>query len=201
MINIIGDIPNKVTVAVSGGADSMAVLSFLSAYRKRDVSVAYFNHGTDFGKDSEVFIRGFCSTHELPLTVGMIGSTDRGVKSTEEHWRDERAHFLEGIGETVVTGHNLDDVMEWWIFSSMHGQSKLIPYKRNNIIRPFLTTSKNELESWCERHEVPYMSDPGNKNEKYMRSIVRHKILPEALRVNPGLAKVLKKKVEKNEDR
>ena len=83
----------------------------------------------------------------------------------------------------------------------MHGQSKLIPYKRNNIIRPFLTTSKNELESWCERHEVPYMSDPGNKNEKYMRSIVRHKILPEALRVNPGLAKVLKKKVEKNEDR
>ena len=199
MINIIGSIPNKVTVAVSGGADSMAALSFLSAHGKRDVSVAYFNHGTSFGTDSEVFIRRYCSARELPLTVGMIGNMDRGSKSTEEHWRDERIMFLEGLEGAIITGHNLDDVVEWYLFSTLHGQSKLIPYQRNNIIRPFLSTSKKELESWCDRHGVPYMNDPSNKDEKYMRSIIRHKILPEALRVNPGLATVIKKKVEKNE--
>jgi tRNA(Ile)-lysidine synthase len=129
----------------------------------------------------------------------MIGNMDRGSKSTEEHWRDERIMFLEGLEGAIITGHNLDDVVEWYLFSTLHGQSKLIPYQRNNIIRPFLSTSKKELESWCDRHGVPYMNDPSNKDEKYMRSIIRHKILPEALRVNPGLATVIKKKVEKNE--
>jgi len=199
MINILGSIPLNITVACSGGPDSMAILSFLSYHNKRNVSVAYFNHGTAFGNDAEVFIREYCLRHELPLTVGMIGTMDRGDKSTEEHWRDERADFLEGIEGSVVTGHNLDDVMEWYLFSTLHGQSKLIPYQRNNIIRPFLTTDKKTLISWCNRHSVPYIIDPGNVDEKYMRSIIRHKILPEALRVNPGLAKVIKKKVEKNE--
>jgi tRNA(Ile)-lysidine synthase len=199
MINILGNIPHKITVACSGGPDSMAILSFLSLHGKRDVSVAYFNHGTGFGEASEVFIRGYCSEHDLPLTVGRIGTMDRGDKSTEEHWRDERAAFLEGIEGSVVTGHNLDDVMEWYLFSTLHGQSKLIPYQRNNIIRPFLTTSKKVLESWCSRRSVPYIVDPGNKDEKYMRSIIRHKILPEALRVNPGLEKVLRKKIEKRD--
>jgi tRNA(Ile)-lysidine synthase len=198
MINILGSIPNKITVACSGGPDSMAILSFLSSHGKRDVSVAYFNHGTRFGKEAETFIRRYCVDRELALTVGRISTMDRGDKSTEEHWRDERAAFLEDIEGTVVTGHNLDDVTEWYLFSTLHGQSKLIPYTRNNIIRPFLTTSKETLESWCNRHDVPYIVDPGNKDEKYMRSIIRHKILPEALRVNPGLAKVIKKKVETN---
>jgi len=195
MINILGEIPQKITVACSGGPDSMAILSFLSAHRKRDVSVAYFNHGTTFGMDAEVFIRDYCEERELPLTIGLIGNMDRGDKSTEEHWRDERAAFLEGIDGPVITGHNLDDVIEWYLFSTLHGQSKLIPYQRNNIIRPFLTTSKNTLESWCDRHDVPYIVDPGNKDEKYMRSIIRHKILPEALRVNPGLEKVIRRKL------
>ena len=197
MINILGNIPNKITVACSGGPDSMAILSFLSSHGKRDVSVAYFNHGTLFGKGAEVFIRGYCLERELPLTIGMIGTIDRGDKSTEEHWRDERAAFLEGIEGTVVTGHNLDDAMEWYLFSTLHGKSKLIPYQRNNIIRPFLTTSKKTLVSWCNRHSVPYTVDPGNTDEKYMRSIIRHKILVEALRVNPGFGKVIKKKIIK----
>ena len=195
MINVLGNIPNKITVACSGGPDSMAILSFLSSHGKRDVSVAYFNHGTRFGKEAETFILRYCVDRELALTVGRISTMDRGDKSTEEHWRDERAAFLEGIEGTVVTGHNLDDVMEWYLFSTLHGQSKLIPYMRNNIIRPFLTTSKKTLESWCDRHAVPYVVDPGNKDEKYMRSIIRHKILPESLRVNPGLEKVIRRKL------
>jgi tRNA(Ile)-lysidine synthase len=172
----------------------MAILSFLSARRKRNVSVAYFNHGTAFGMNAEVFIRDYCAKHELPLVVGLIDTMDRGTKSTEEHWRDERLAFLESLSGPVITGHNLDDAIEWYLFSTLHGQSKLIPRQRNNIMRPFLTTSKKVLEDWCERHNVPYLEDPGNKDEKYMRSIIRHKILPEALRINPGLAKVVKKK-------
>jgi len=195
LLDILGQIPKEVTVACSGGPDSMAILSFLSLHNKRNVSVAYFNHGTPFGNDAEAFIREYCVTHGLSLTVGMIDTIDRGKKSTEEHWRDERAAFLEGIEGTVVTGHNLNDVMEWYIFSTLHGKSKLIPHRRNNIIRPFLMTSKEDLEGWCERYSIPYLVDPGNTDEKYMRSIIRHNILTEVLKVNPGFGKVVKKKI------
>ena len=195
MLDILGQIPKEVTVACSGGPDSMAILSFLSLHSKRNVSVAYFNHGTSFGRGAETFIRDYCKAHELPLTIGMINTIDRGKKSTEEHWRDERAAFLEGLKGTVVTGHNLDDAMEWYIFSTLHGKSKLIPHRRNNIIRPFLTTRKEKLVDWCKRHSVPYLSDPGNTDERYMRSIIRHNIMTEVLKVNPGFGKVIKKKI------
>lgn len=195
MIRLLGTIPRKVTVACSGGPDSMAILSFLTANGRRDIDVAYFNHGTKFGIEAESFMRRYCLAHNLTLKTGMISTIDRGDKSTEEHWRDERACFLESIPGPVVTGHNLNDAMEWYLFSTLHGHSKVIPYRRNNIIRPFLTTDKAVLIDWCRRKETPFLVDPGNKDEKYMRSIIRHNIMPHAERVNPGFAKVMKKKI------
>ena len=60
-----------------------------------------------------------------------------------------------------------------------------------------LLTSKEEIWSWVDRKNVPYVTDPSNFDEKYMRSLIRKNIVPEALRVNPGLRKVMKKKVLK----
>ncbi|HSH25599.1 MAG TPA: ATP-binding protein, partial [Massilibacterium sp.] len=89
-----------------------------------------------------------------------------------------------------------DDAVEWWVFSSLHGEGKVMPYQNKNVIRPFLTTTRRDLHSWAERKGVEYLQDPANQDEKYMRSIIRHKIVPEALRVNPGLHTVLRKKIE-----
>ena len=61
------------------------------------------------------------------------------------------------------------------------------------MIRPFLLTPKKTLRKWCKDHEVAFCDDPGNVDEQYMRSIVRHKIVPLGKRVNPGLEKVIKK--------
>jgi tRNA(Ile)-lysidine synthase TilS/MesJ len=97
----------------------------------------------------------------------------------------------------IVTGHNLDDVIEWFLFSSIHGQSKIMPYSNKNVIRPFISTSKRSLEDWCERKEVPFLVDPGNADRKFMRSIIRHDIMPKARLVNPGMEKTFEKLVEK----
>jgi tRNA(Ile)-lysidine synthase TilS/MesJ len=71
-------------------------------------------------------------------------------KSTEEHWRDERYKFFRTFNMPVITGHNLDDVIEWFLFSSLHGQGKVMPYNNKNVIRPFISTSKRSLEDWCD---------------------------------------------------
>ena len=79
----------------------------------------------------------------------------------------------------------------------MHGKSKVIPYSNKNVIRPFISTSKRALEEWCSNKEVPYLIDPANIDRKFMRSIIRHDIMPQARLVNPGIEKTFKKLVEK----
>ena len=139
----------------------------------------------------------YCKEKEIPLAVGSLSQERPSKTSIEEHWRNERYKEFHGFSLPVVTGHNLDDVIEWFLFSSMHGKGKVIPYSNKNVIRPFISTSKRSLEDWCNRKEVPFLVDPGNTDRKFMRSIVRHDIMPHARLVNPGLEKTFKKLVQK----
>jgi tRNA(Ile)-lysidine synthase len=194
MLRFLGHLPPCCFVAVSGGCDSMAVLSFLSN-RKTKPTVAYFNHGTAHGAEAEVFVRQYCADNALDLIVGHISRAKAADESPEEHWRNERYAFLEALPGPVVTAHNLDDVMETWIFTSLHGEPRLIPQARNNVTRPFLLTPKSEMREWCVRKNIPWIEDPSNKDVHYMRNHIRHNIVPAALVVNPGLRKVLFKKL------
>jgi tRNA(Ile)-lysidine synthase len=96
-----------------------------------------------------------------------------------------------------VTCHHLDDVAETWLFTSLNGTPKLIPSRRDNYLRPFLQTRKAVFEDWCDRKEVPYHCDESNNDTRFNRNYIRHELMPKALRVNPGLHKVLRKKIRK----
>ena len=195
MLRVLGKLPRELVVAVSGGPDSMAILDFLS--NNHDVTAAYFDHGTPFGKECKHFVKDFCKDQDIPFVLGINFCDRHPNKSMEEHWRDERYKFFGSFREPVITGHNLDDVIEWFLYSSTHGEGKIIPYQNKNVFRPFISTSKRSLEDWCERKDVPFMVDPGNTDRKFMRSIVRHDILPNARRLNPGIEKTFKKLVER----
>ena len=75
----------------------------------------------------------------------------------------------------------------------MHGNPKVIPAQRNNVLRPFLTTSKADLIDWAERHDCGWIEDQSNTDTKYIRNYIRHELMPHALYVNPGLPKLVKK--------
>lgn len=194
MMKLIVPLPETVTVALSGGVDSVAVTDFLS--RKHDVSCAFFHHGTENSDRAYNFVAEFCTKRNLPLFVGIISKVKPKDQSDEEHWRNERYKFLESLDTTVVTAHNLDDCVETYLYGSLHGQPKVIPHQRNNIARPFLTTAKQEFVSWCSRKGISWCEDTSNSDTKYMRNYIRHEIVPRAFQVNPGLYKVVKKIVE-----
>jgi len=196
VLKVLGKLPRDITVAVSGGPDSMAILDFLS--NNHNVTAAYFDHGTKFGEECKGFVKEFCERRDINFVVGFNYNTCPPDESLEEHWRNERYKFLHSFEDTVVTGHNLDDVIEWYLFSSIHGQSKIMPYRNKNVIRPFISTSKRSLEDWCDKKVIPFMIDPSNEDRKFMRSIIRHDILPKAKLVNPGIEKTIKKLVERN---
>ena len=195
MIKLACSIPNKVTLACSGGSDSMVVLDFLLKGRK-DVTVAYFNHGTVHGDQAENYLVDYCEQKNLELVIGKIKGEKKSSESPEEFWRNQRLSWLHGFKSQVVTGHHLDDAVEWWIFSSLNGCGRLIPLANKNIIRPFLLTPKSEILDWAKRKEVSYVDDPSNDHLKYARNRIRHNIMPEVLKINPGIRTVVRKKIE-----
>jgi tRNA(Ile)-lysidine synthase len=195
MLRVLGKLPRELVVAVSGGPDSMAILDFLSNNHK--VTAYHFDHGTEFGNKAYHFLKEYCSERNIPLVGGFISCARPNDLSLEEHWRNERYKMFHDLDMPVVTGHHLNDVIEWFLFSSLHGQGKIIPYRNKNVIRPFISTPKSALVSWCKRKEVPYLEDPANEDRNFMRSIVRHDILPYAREVNPGIEKTFRKLVEK----
>ena len=195
MIRIIGKIPKSVTIACSGGLDSMVILDFLLKGR-RDITLAYFNHDTAYSKEAENFVRHAADKHELPLLVGKC-SAQKGKRSFEEYWRDERYNFLERIkSDFIITCHHLDDSLETWIMGACHGQPKLIPYSRGTkIFRPFLMTPRSTLLRYASENQVGWIEDPSNACLTYSRNQVRHKVVPELLKVNPGIRTVIRKKL------
>lgn len=198
MLKLLFPLPKNIVVALSGGVDSVAITDFLS--QKHNVTCAFFHHGTENSERALEFVAHFCTERNLPLMIGMIKNKKPKKLSMEEHWRNERYEFLDSIGDTlglIVTGHNLDDCVETYVWSSLHGQPKVIPIKRHTVVRPFLTTPKSEFVNWCERKSINWCHDNSNDDTKYMRNYVRTQLMPHALHVNPGLHTVVKKIVER----
>ena len=188
-------LPKKITIALSGGVDSVAIVDFLS--RNHNVSCAFFHHGTENSERAFEFVTKFCSERNLPFFVGFINKERYKKESMEEYWRNQRYEFFDSLDATIVTAHNLNDCVETYLYGSLHGQPKIIPSRRNNVLRPFLITPKTEFVTWCLKKDIEWCEDSSNKDIKYMRNYIRHELMPHALKVNPGLFTVVKKLVQK----
>jgi len=195
MIRIIGKIPSNVVIACSGGIDSMVATDFLIQGR-RNVRLAYFNHDTSHSMQAQEFVEKYAEDNKLDLFLGRVQGI-KGKRSMEEFWRDERYSFFNRINtEFLITCHHLDDAVETWIMSAMHGQCKLIPYKRGtNIYRPFLMTSKKTIKDYAERKSVRWVEDPTNTRTEYVRNHIRHTMMPAVMKVNPGIRTTIRKKL------
>ena len=106
----------------------MAALDFLLS-GKKEVIVAYFNHGTQHGREAEEFVRAYCEERSLKLFVGSCSKQKKQTQSLEEYWREERLSWLNHVSEVecapVVTCHHLDDAVEWWVFCCFEAISRV----------------------------------------------------------------------------
>jgi tRNA(Ile)-lysidine synthase len=190
----------EVLLACSGGVDSMAVADFLS--RKHSVTLFFFNHGTKTSEEAQEFLQDFVSAQrnsKIILRVGQLSDTKDKGESWEEYWRNQRYKWFHSFENPVLTCHHLDDCVETWIWSSFHGQGKIIPFRNKNVIRPFRLTKKIKFVNWCRTKNVPWIEDESNSDNSYIRNFIRNEIVQKALIVNPGLHKVIAKKVEADE--
>ena len=198
MIELQGNLPRNIYIACSGGVDSMAALDFLK--RNHDVFVLHYNHSSLISDKAMEFVCNYCANNDIGfLTNTHEDKPERNKnESQEEYWRRCRYTWLERCTERqIVTAHHLDDCIETWIWSSMHGTGKIVPYSRTDrVIRPFRLTRKRDLELWANLKNVPYIKDITNDDIKYTRNYIRSKMMKHVLRVNPGIHKVIKNKVK-----
>lgn len=172
----------------------MAILHFLRA--KHDVTVLHYNHGAQHDQPLSQFVMQYCYENDIDVYPGALRVDITPTGNKEEFWRTHRYQFLDQFTDApVITCHHLDDCVETWVWSSLHGKGKIIPYRRKNVIRPFRLNRKRDLELWAAMHNVPYVEDDSNKDLRYTRNYIRHEMMPNILRVNPGIFKTIKKKV------
>lgn len=195
MIKLQGKLPRKLYLACSGGVDSMAALDFLR--RKHHIDVLHYDHGTAHGERARDFVANYCAKNNIGIRIDSVKETIPPGPSREEWWREKRYTFFDNYqNHPVVTCHHLDDCVETWVWSSLHGTSKYIPYRRGNVIRPFRLTRKRNFELWCGLNNVPWIEDHSNRDTHYTRNYIRHEMMPHVLRINPGIHKTIAKKVK-----
>ena len=194
-MKVLGKIPSNLVIALSGGIDSVVVADFVS--RSRKIECAFFNHGTETSNTAQKFVVNLCEERNWTLHIGHVTSQKSKHDSYEEFWRDQRYAWLDSLNKTVILAHHLDDCIETYIWSSLHGTPKLVPYRRNNAIRPFLLTPKSEIRSWASNNNIQWVEDHSNMDTTYTRNYIRQNLVPHALHVNPGLHKVIAKNVRK----
>lgn len=194
MIKIQGKLPRKVYLACSGGVDSMAVLDFLR--NKHEVVVLHFDHSADNSRETAEFVHNYCEKNNILGYFEKLRADFTPKNNKEDFWRKHRYSFLDRFTDApVITCHHLDDCVETWVWSSLHGEGKIVPYRRKNVIRPFRLNRKRDLALWAAVNNIPFVEDDSNNDLRYTRNYIRHEMMPNILRVNPGIYKTIKKKV------
>lgn len=188
-----------VTIACSGGADSVAAACYLKYEVKANITLAYVNHGTGYCLDALRTVQLLAGRLESPLVIMEIDTFVPPKTSRQEHWRNQRYNNLNGLGSPVILGHQLDDAVESWIFSSLNGTTSLMPYRHGNCVRPFLTVPKADLRAYAESFDLPIFDCPSNSDLSFRRNYIRHELMPHALVVNPGLRAMVRAKILRRE--
>lgn len=176
MIKLTTNIPPNVYIAFSGGADSRFALDFVRRSRARRVKCIHINHGTEFSNLCEEFCVGVANGIGLQIEVVRIGRPPEKM-SKEAFWHEERYRVFQSLDHPVITGHNLDDAVEWWLMRAMLGrQPTLLSPKNMNVLRPFLRFSKKDILSRLGHHD--YIEDPTNLDGN-LRGKIRNRIVNE----------------------
>ncbi|MDO4608183.1 MAG: tRNA lysidine(34) synthetase TilS [Clostridia bacterium] len=189
-----------ITVALSGGADSMALLGALLSLKEElgitKITAAHFNHqirGLEAQRDQE-FVQNWCVAHNVELYLGSADvpqyASDNNL-SVELAARKLRYQFFDTLDtDLIATAHTASDNIETVLFNLTRGTALSglcgIPPKRDRYIRPLIFCTRADIEDYCESSGIQYVTDSTNLCDDYTRNKIRHNIVPVLKQLNPS---------------
>ena len=190
---------DTVIAAVSGGADSIALLFALFLLREEwgiTLEAAHFNHclrGEESNRDAR-FVEDFCARYGIPLHM-CSGNVVPGEKGLEAAARDARYRFLRSLPGKVATAHTADDNAETVLMrllrgTGLKGLGAIAPVS-GNVIRPMLNVTRREVEAFLEEYALAHIEDSSNGEDTFLRNRIRHRIMPLLYEENPRIGENL----------
>lgn len=190
---------DTVIAAVSGGADSVALLFALYLLKDKleiTLEAAHYNHnlrGEESDRD-EAFVRQLCDRYDIPFHVG-CGTVVAGPKGLEAAARDARYAFLRSLKGKIATAHTADDNAETVLMhlvrgTGLKGLGGITPV-HGNVIRPMLLCTRTDVEAFLEEWCLNHIQDSSNDTDAFLRNRLRHHVMPYLKEENPRLAENL----------
>ncbi len=197
-------IKRGVLIGLSGGADSVFLLSFFYRYRKENPDVnllsLHVNHlirGGEAVRDMEFssMLSRSLGIEHLSQKIDVPALSRERKCGLEETAREERYKIFGDIISSrndisaVAVAHNSTDNTETIIFNMLRGSGMRgmcgIPPVRDNIIRPLIRISKSDIEGLLNEFDIPFVVDSTNRQTEYTRNYIRHEILPKFRYISP----------------
>lgn len=190
---------DTVTVGVSGGADSVCLITVLHRLQRilkislRVVHVDHMLRGKAAEEDAE-FVRALCERLDVSFTLHRVDvaayAKERG-QGLEEAGREVRYAALRGgepasVASRIATAHTATDQAETVLLnlfrgSGLSGAAGILPVN-GDIIRPLLRVTREEIEDYLRAEGIAWREDATNLEDDYARNRIRHHILPVAER-------------------
>lgn len=190
-------------VAVSGGVDSMVLLHVLHHMGHR-CQVLHVDHGLR-GAESDAdraLVVSYCEELRIPCTVVRVDVLTRASTSGGSVQMAARELRYEAFRDAVAQGppvlamaHHRDDAIETFFLHLLRGQGvhgwKGIAPVSGPFFRPFLAVERSAIVDYARTEGIPFREDASNSDPKYLRSRVRHEVLPKLDDLRSGWRRVL----------
>jgi tRNA(Ile)-lysidine synthase len=189
--------------AVSGGADSVAMLCALAAVREKfDLRCIHIEHGIRTEAESRgdaEFVRGLCKELNVPCKIvsikpGKIAAVAKergiGIEAAARLFR-RRAWFreakrLEALPEKpkvrILVAHTADDALETTLMRILRGAGPAglaaMPASRGRIIRPLINLRRSDIIDYLTEKKIPWREDSSNSDIRFLRNRMRHRLIP-----------------------
>lgn len=204
----------KVLLAISGGADSVALLKIflslkLSGKINNDFHIAHINHllRAEKSLEDEKFVKAMAQKHKLPITIERVDVKKYAKEnklSIETAARSLRLAALRRIADKyncgyIATAHHKNDNAETVIhrmlrgtgFKGLAGIRPATVINGKTFIRPLLCLTRQEIEEYLKNQNVPWRTDHTNLDCRFTRNRIRHKILPYLEKNAPNLPELI----------
>jgi tRNA(Ile)-lysidine synthase len=179
----------SMTVALSGGVDSVVLLHLLHLLQKKHhftLNATHVNHGLSKNADKWVkFCEKLCRDLTVPLDVHYVKLPQKkslGIEGEARQLRYEK--LLQSKSDLVVLAHHADDQAETFLLqlirgAGVKGLSSMAHFDdTRKLWRPILNQSRSDIESYAKQHKLKWVEDESNQNTDFDRNFVRSKVLP-----------------------